>query len=229
MGYSLPEARAYCRENFYLLAQNLLDRMAFALGLGQKIKYTQKGEQTLVDWAQKKEGGLLFSGHIGNWAIAGNLLKDLDVKVNVLMLDNEHERLKEFLKSQQRQPQFNVIPIKEDLSHLVEIYKAVKRGELVCINADRFIEGAKTIDVSFLNKTIKLPEGPFILAKKLKVKYTFVFAVKSGKFDYHFSSTPPVHATSDEKKIAQDFANELEVVVKEYPQQWFNYYDVFNA
>ena len=177
----------------------------------------------------QKKGGILFSAHVGNWAIAGNLLKGLDVNVNVLMVDNEHQKLKSFFKNQKGGPQFNVIAIKDDLSHLIAIYKAIKRGELVCINADRFLEGSKTIPVNFFDQLARFPEGPFAMPAKLKVQYSFVFAWKESKFGYKFSATPPKGSTGNPEVIAQAYASELEQLVRNYPRQWFNYYDFFRT
>ncbi len=225
LGYSIKESKKHCRNNFEILAQSLLDKTALQIEKGAQIHYTQKGEEDLVAWAKKRTGGFLFSAHIGNWAVAGNVLKALDVKVNVLMLENEEESLRNFLESQKAVAQFNVIGIKKDMSHLVQIYNAIKAGEFVCINADRFLQGSKTIELDFLNGKALFPEGPFVLAKKLGVNYSFVFAVKQSKFGYAFSSTPPKTPKNNAGDIAKDYVLELEKIVKKHPEQWFNYYN----
>lgn len=227
MGFTPKMALKACRQNFNLLAQSLLDKVALSVGLADKISYSQVGENGLIELAKSGKGGILLSAHVGNWAIAGNLLKGLDVKVNVLLVENEDENLKAFLKSQHKTPQFKTIVIHENLSHLVDIYKALKAGEFVCINADRFLPGNKTFKMNFLNGQAHFPEGVFTLISKLRAQYAVVFAVKESTFKYHFTSTRP-KANSDPQLIAQEYVDELEKVIRKNPEQWFNYYDFYS-
>lgn len=227
LGFSTREARRLCRDNFNLLAQSILDKMAMNIGYAKEITYTQDGEDQLVKLARSGEGGFLFSAHVGNWDIAGSLLQDLDVPVNVVMLENEKKQINAFLDRIGSKPHFTIIPIKDDLSHLLKIYEAYKKKELICINADRFLPGSKTVSLPFLNGVAAFPEGPFSIVNKLKANYTFVFAVKSGKFSYSFSATPPRKAGQGVLEIAGEYVKELEKKVKQFPGQWFNYYDFF--
>ena len=229
LGYSFSEARKLCRENFYFLAQSILDRLALNLKQAPEITYTESGQEQLIHLGRSGEGGILFSAHLGNWDIAGSLLQDLDLPVNVVMLANEQEKIQKFLDQIGSKPHFTIIPIQEDLSHLVQIYQALKRKELVCINADRFMAGSKLLKLPFLKGEADFPEGPFALAAKLKVKYSFVTTVKTGKFTYHFTATPPKIADGHPAAIAQEYVEELERNVKKYPTQWFNYYDFFQS
>jgi predicted LPLAT superfamily acyltransferase len=47
-----------------------------------------------------------------------------------------------------------------------------------------------------------------------------VFAMKTGTYKYHF--------ITKEVGDAQQFADVLENVVRQYPLQWFNYFDFWN-
>ena len=82
----------------------------------------------------------------------------------------------------------HVIVIKEDLSHIYEISEALKKNELVCMHADRFLEGNKTLVGCLLGEKAKFPMGPFVLAATFKVPVSFVFAMKETSLHYHFFS-----------------------------------------
>lgn len=229
LGYSLSEAKRLCKENFYQVSQSILDKLALQLGQAPEISYTESGQDHLLELGRSGQGGILFSAHLGNWGIAGSLLQDLSLPVNVVMLANEQEGIQQFLDSIGAKPFFTIIPIKEDLSHLVSIYQALKRNELVCINADRFMPGSRTLAIPFLNGIAPFPEGPFALATRMKVNYSFVTTVKTGKFTYHFSATPVRIAEETPESLAKEYVAELEKNVKANPNQWFNYYDFFHA
>jgi predicted LPLAT superfamily acyltransferase len=199
-------------------------------GAAEKYSFDFDGEENLRIITQLKKGGLLLSAHIGNWDIAGHLLKRLNTRINIVMFDGEHEKIKEYLNTVTGKSSANIIVIKNDLSHIYQIAEAFKNNELVCMHADRFIEGNKTITTNFLSEQAKFPLGPFLLASKFKVPVSFVFAVKEKPLHYHFfaSDVKDYSPYEKEKFISQmlnDFAKEMENKVKIYPEQWFNYYN----
>lgn len=224
LGLSKSKIQSTIRKNFFILGQSVVDNIAFSINRSSKITYRESGEHYLQQLVADNQGAFLISGHIGNWDVAGNLLKGIKAKVSVVMYQNEHENIQALLASQKKQPEFNIIPIGNDMSHLIKIHAAIKRGDLVCLHADRYLEGAKTERINFLGKPAKFPIGPFQLIEKLKVPYSFVFAVKESKYQYSFSATKPVFANRKASEIAHDFVSLLEQKVKNYPEQWFNYY-----
>jgi len=216
--------------NYYALGQSLIDKVAIMSGSGNKYTFNFDGEENLRTITSLKKGGLLLSAHIGNWEIAGYLLKRLNTRINIVMFDGEHQKIKEYLTTITGKNTANIIVIKNDISHIFEIAEALKNNELVCMHADRFVEGTKTIAHNFLGEPANFPLGPFLLAAKFKVPVAYVFAMKEDTFHYHFFSTgvKDYSAYDKEKLIShmlKDFTTEMETKVKAYPEQWFNYYD----
>ena len=85
------------------------------------------------------------------------------------MFDAEHEKIKKYIsKVIHTSSNVNVIVIKDDFSHILEISNALKNNELICIHGDRYIKGSKTITTDFFGKPAKFPSGPFHLASRLK-------------------------------------------------------------
>ncbi|UXP30764.1 lysophospholipid acyltransferase family protein [Reichenbachiella agarivorans] len=224
---SRKESKPIIRRNFYELAQSLLDRIAFNVGKKDLYSYTKEGEDDILAMADQGQGLILISGHYGNWDIAGQLLRRFDRKINVLMYDNEHEKIKEYLSSQGVQS-YEIITQKNDLAHLIKIYNALKNQEILCLHADRFLPGAPTFDLDFFDQKALFPVGPFQLVSKLKAPYAFVFANKVSKFKYHFTAEVPEVDRKDTQAIAQCFADALAAKVRKNPDHWFNYYNFFH-
>lgn len=214
--------------NFVYLGKCLIDRFAYLIDNKGKISYTEEGEEFLKELSNNPNGSMLISAHLGNWEIAGSLLKKISTKLNVVMFDGEAERLKNILKKTVGTPNFNIISIKNDLSHVFAIKNAMARGEMVCIHGDRFMEGSKVIQTEMFDQGVNLPAGPFQIPATLKVPYTIVFAIKTGRKTYHFSATKPKIETNS-KNIADHFVSELEKKVVKHPEQWFNYHQFFKA
>ncbi|MCF2447539.1 lipid A biosynthesis acyltransferase [Dyadobacter sp. CY345] len=216
------------RKNFYIFGQTLLDRAAFLLGKDSVFAHTFENEQYLLDIRNGGKGGVLLSAHLGNWETAGNLLKGrITPTINIVMLDAEVESIKKFMELSTGGSRFKVIPIKNDLSHIISIRNALINNEFVAIHADRFLEGAKFIELDFMGKMAKFPYGPFIIASKFDAPVTFVFAAKDGEYSYHLSATAPITAKMKPEEIARLYVDELERKVRQYPEQWFNYFNFF--
>lgn len=221
-------------DNYYVFGQTILDKIVVMAGIENKFSFDFDGEHHLQAIIDGRRGGILISGHVGNWEVAGHLLKRLDTRVNVVMFDAEHKRIKEYIKEVTGGRNFNVIVIKDDMSHVYEIGDALKRNELVCLHADRFVEENKLQRVEFLESEARFPLGPFVLSAAFNVPVSIVFAFKETNMHYHFYGTEPLVRTDDENKkeftqrLLIRFVAELEEKVKAYPEQWFNYYNFWS-
>lgn len=224
----VSKAKILARQNFYIFGQTLVDRAAFLLGKTEQFTHVFENEQYLIDIRDGGKGGILLSAHLGNWETAGNLLKGrITPTINIVMLDAEVESIKQFMDSSTGGSRFKIIAIKDDLSHIIAIRNALVNNEFVAIHSDRYMDGAKFIELDFFGKKAKFPYGPFVIASKFDAPVTFVFAAKDGKYSYHLSATLPITSKLKPEEIARMYVAELEKKVKEYPEQWFNYFNFF--
>jgi len=230
LNYSVFRSLISVYLNYYYFGQIILDKIALLAGFENKFTFTFEGEEYL---RQMDKGGLLISGHIGNWEIAGQLLNRLEKNINILVYDAEHEQIKGYLSDVFTKRRVNFIIIKEDYSHLQEIREALERGEIIAMHGDRFIEGNKVFQVEFLGKPALFPVGPVNLAARFGAPVSYVFAVKETRTHYHFFATPlkNVEFSTNLKKrelilkeAVEEYVTALEKTVKRYPLQWFNYY-----
>jgi len=224
------KAKKLIRKNFYIFGQTLVDRAAFLIGKDKKFTHVFENEQYLIDIRDAGKGGILLSAHLGNWETAGNLLKGrITPTINIVMLDAEVANIKKYMDLSTGGSRFKVIAIKNDLSHVIAIRNALINNEFVAIHADRYLEGAKFIDLDFLGKKARFPYGPFVIASKFDAPVTFVFAAKDGKYSYHLSATTPITSKMKPEEIARLYIVELEKKVRQYPEQWFNYFNFFQS
>jgi predicted LPLAT superfamily acyltransferase len=222
-------------KNYYIFGQTLIDKVVMMSGVKNNLSYQSDGENYLYELAKNKTGGILVSAHLGNWEIAGHLLKKLDYPVNLVMFDAEHERVKKYLSEVMKERKnMKIIVVRNDMSHIYEINNAIANKEILCVHGDRFVEGSKPVSVSLLGEDAYFPTGPFFLAARYGLPITYVFAMKDNARHYHFYSTPPkVYSferrnskdQSGIKQMVEDYVVEFEKILRKYPYQWFNYYD----
>jgi predicted LPLAT superfamily acyltransferase len=226
--YSRWKAISSIYKNYYLLGQSLIDKVALTSGIEQNFTFEFEKMEYLEKIVEMKKGGILLSAHVGNWEIAGYTFKLLDTSVNIVMFDAEHEKIKHYLEGITGARKTKIILIKNNLSHIYEISAALENNELVCMHADRFLPGNKTMTFDFLGKPAQFPVGPFIIASSFNVPVTYVFGFKETDTHYHLYGTPPVFYEKGKeglKKAMQHYVSEVEKKTLLYPLQWFNYYD----
>ncbi len=232
--YSLIRTILAIFKNYYQFGQTLIDKITMLSGMHQKFTFTFEGEEYLNCMSQKRSGAMLMSAHVGSFEIAGYLLKRIDAKVNILMYEAEHANIKHYLSSIYQNIDTNIIPLRDDLSHIYDIQNAFENKEFLCLHGDRFVNEQKTITKKFMGHNAPFPAGPFYLAMKFNVPVSFVFAVKTSKTHYHFyASEPKVYfrETLNLKKrpeyieqILDDYIQVLQSTVQKHPYQWYNFY-----
>jgi predicted LPLAT superfamily acyltransferase len=234
LGYSKIRSICMIYSNYYVLGQSIIDKVVVMSGIKSNFSFEFDGEENLRQIASMKKGGILLSAHIGNWDVAGHLFTRLETPINIVLYDGEHEQIKQYLDGVTGKRKINIIVIKNDLSHIYAISNAFANNELVCMHADRFLPGNKTLTANFLGQEAKFPLGPFLLAATFRVPVSFVFALKESNTHYHFfASAIKDYSSFAKEKLVQemltDFKREMEAKVKQYPEQWFNYYDFWGT
>ena len=236
LGFGIFKSIRYLFINNITFGKVIIDKVVLMAGIKYKFTFDFEGEEHL-NFLADNEGGLIISAHIGNWEIAGHLLNRINTKVHIVMLEAEHKRIKAMLDSAMKHKKLNIIPIRDDMSHLFSIKDALAAKEIVAIHGDRFLEGSKFITSNFLGKPANFPTGPFYLALKYNKPVVFVTAMKESNTHYHFSSTSPklyVNSRNLEKresmlkKIITDYTSIMEKALIRHPEQWFNYYYFWN-
>jgi predicted LPLAT superfamily acyltransferase len=229
--YGVIRSCANIYRNYYIFGQTLLDKVVVMAGIDNKFTYDFDGEDNLREIVRGGKGGILLSGHVGNWEAAGHLLRRLDTRINVVMYDGEHEQIKAYLDSVTGGRNLNVILIRPDMSHVYAMGEALQKNELICLHADRFLEGNKTTWKNFLGEHAQFPVGPFLLSASFRVPVSVVFAFKESIRHYHFYGSSLIRREEQESKadfmerLLSTFVRQLEQKVKLYPEQWFNYFN----
>lgn len=233
LGLPKGEASRLIKKNIITFGQTLIDKIAVLAGVRHGLTFEHEGIEHLEAMVTAGQGGIIVSAHLGNWEVAGHLLRRIEAPINILMYDGEAEQLKALMEQFDSKRSFNIIYIREDLSHIYEISAALRRNEFICLHADRFRPGNRTMTHDFLGETAQFPAGPFLLASKLRAPVAFVFAFKETNFHYHFMAWPAKtyegRGATGAEVMLHDYVTLLEEQVKLHPDQWFNYFDFWKA
>lgn len=214
--------------NHCLFAGAVIDK--FAMYAGKKFDIEIEGGDHFRDLAERQEGFVLLSAHIGNYEIAGYTLVCQNKRINALVYAGEKASV---MKNRDRMfaaTNTRMIAISQDMSHLFEIDKALADGEIVSMPADRSGGSQKYILHDFLGAKARFPFGPFSASRVHLLNVLAVNVMKTSLRRYKIYVTPLPYdrsATREEqiRQLSSAYVAELERRVRQYPTQWYNYFE----
>lgn len=225
---------ATCR-NHLLFGEVVLDKFAILAGYTSQFKVEMQGEDVVSEYLDGESGFIIVSAHFGNLEMAGLSIRQEKKRMNGIIFGGERGGFQDRRDSAFGKMNINLIPVSEDMSHLFTIKNALEEGEVVTIPCDRFLGGKKKVSLDFLDGEADFPVGTFRLAAQLNVPVVSLFIVKINHSKYYGYSrllrTSPEAANSTEQAefLAKQFVAELEAIVRQYPLQWFNYYQFWKS
>ncbi len=218
--------------NFVLFSQVVIDR--FAMFAGKQMKLCVENHDVFRNLAAKESGFIMLSAHIGCYEMAGYELVSDRKPFNALVYAGEKESVMKGRERLFKHSHIHMIPVKQDMSHLFEINRALADGEIMSIPADRIFGSRKMVTVSLLGAQASLPSGPFSVAAMRGLDVITVNVMKTSMTGY----TAYVTALSYDKnalrkqqiqQLADGYAKELDRMLEKYPEQWYNYFNFWNA
>ena len=217
-------------KNHCAFSQVVIDK--FAMYAGKKFKITISGMETFQELVNSPKGFIQLSAHIGNYELAGYSLVSKTKRFNALVFGGEKESVMHNRNKLFEANNIRMIPMQEDMQHLFTIDKALEDGEILSMPADRVFGSQKAFIIDFFGYPAKFPQGPFILASMKEVPTLFVAVMKTGVTKYHIYIEKLVSQSGgnlreNAKILAENYVRSLESMVRSYPAQWYNYFNIW--
>lgn len=220
--------------NYYRFGQVLIDKMAVRMGKQDRYQYEFENYDSFLEILNGGTGVILIGAHVGNWEIGGSFFGKYAEKINIVMLDAEARKIKQVLEKNTDRFPYKIIPLSEDpVEHVYKIKDVLDNKEYVCFQGDRKISEKMSCTVDFLGRPATFPGGPFYLAVKFKTPVVFYFSMREKGMKYRFkffiAGAPPTGGEAKpEQALMQQYIHALELMLRQYPEQWFNYYKFWN-
>jgi predicted LPLAT superfamily acyltransferase len=218
--------------NHFLFGQVVLDKFAVFASMHKIFDVQIDGYEHFERLCNDSKGFVVVSSHVGNFEIAGYSLKAEKKPMTMLYYDGETKIVQHNRSRMLNRSNIRFIPAADDMSHLFAVNAALQNGEIVSMFADRMAGSGKYAECSFLNGKAKFPVGAFALAAGFEVEVLAVFCMKTAAKQYKIFVQPcsqpsHKHASKSEQiqHLAQNYAAALENIVRQYPLQWFNFYE----
>ena len=231
LGYGCLRASWYTYVNHCLFAQVVVDR--FAVFAGKRFKLDIDGYEYFQQLELETKGFVILSSHIGCYEVAGYSLISKSKQFNALVFGGEKATVMKGRQEALSEHNIRMIPVREDMSHLFIVNEALSNNEIMSMPADRIVGSAKVVKVNFFGETASLPAGPFSVTTMngfdaLAVNVMKISAKRYKVYVTRLSYDTQVPRMQQMQQLANCYVEELERRVRQYPSQWFNFYDFWS-
>lgn len=229
LGYGRLRAFRYLFVHYYRFGQTLIDKMAITAGMQDRFRFEFNNYDAFLRILDSGSGVVLIGAHVGNWESGSQFFGDYGQKINIVLYDAEYRKIKEALERNSLNADFKVIAVNGDgLESVLRIKRALDLGEYVCFQGDRYLDRDNILSGEFMGRSAHFPLGPFLTGARMGVPVVFYYAMRERGRRYSFRFVEAaVGGRADgkpEARLLEQYIAATERIVREYPQQWFNFY-----
>jgi KDO2-lipid IV(A) lauroyltransferase len=181
-----------------------------------------EGKEHIGQALDRGKGVIMVSAHFGNVDILVQVPLALGVPISTPVEHIQPERLFRYTQRLRTSHGLRMYPTG---GPMLELYRALKRGEMIGLAADRGID-VSTRKVDFFGAPASLPEGPVRLALRTGAALVPGFGLRLPDNTFQVRIEPPMELPNTSDREA-DIAAGMEMVVdvlerniSEHPEQW---------
>jgi KDO2-lipid IV(A) lauroyltransferase len=170
------------------------------------------------NFSEQINGGAIFvSAHTGNWELMGKVLAEKKIPLAVVAKRQYNEKVDRLIYGQRQASGMQVVYDDET----IKLLRLIEKKFCIALLSDQDF-GGNTVQVNFLGRPCFAPEGPVFLSGKFNIPIFMCFAVRQQKYFHRFEIRRlNVERTTRNDMKVQRYTDEIEKIVKAYPEQWF--------
>jgi predicted LPLAT superfamily acyltransferase len=209
--------------HLFVFATTLLDRVFLLHQRHRDLDVKVTNAQVFEDAIASGRGCLLLGSHLGSFEMLGVIGSvERKLKVNMVMHLEDSAGLRDLLSGSGFTIPYQVIPLGHPES-MMRVKECLERGEVVGILADRIYGNEPTCSLPFFGTPARFSLSPFRLARITGAPAVTVFGLYRGgrRYEIVFEPLP--------EPDPAPYVEILERHARLAPDNWFNFYDFWNA
>jgi len=229
--------------HIYTFAVTIVDRVLLLAGRGDELDVRPEGVEHLHEVLDRGRGCMLLGSHLGSFEAIRVFSRSAPPEyrnLKVVMDRNQNSLMTQMMEELSPDIRDTVIDARQPGPAIVLAAGGVMEdGGMVAMLADRSRPGESAVEAGFLGRTARLPAAPLAIADALDVPVVMVFGLYEGRRRYRLIFEPlPADGARDttrrerrqrlESRIGR-YAERLEHYARQYPYNWFNFYDFWTA
>jgi KDO2-lipid IV(A) lauroyltransferase len=226
-----PTQKQLCRAcfvNFFRMLHDFCDSAAGGVPRLDKLIVERRGFEFLETGQKRGKGTLLITGHLGAWELGGMALAAAGFPVNVVTLEEPTPELDAWRQKYRAKFGIKTITVGSDKFAFLEIMQALRRNELVAMLVDRpYLNSG--IEVKFFDQPTLFSAAAARIWQHTDATIipAFVLQLQPGRYGCY--AYPPIEMTTalGPEENSQRVADVFQAIIREFPDQWFNFVPIW--
>jgi len=183
-----------------------------------------------IELMKGKSGGIIVTGHMGNWEYIGPMLSIHNIKSAGVALIQKNTQSDRFFNKLRISENMKVIPINCGSKVMIQ---HIEDGYYLGLISDQNA-GRRGTEALFFNKPVSVPKGAAAFHLKTNTPILLGFCILCKDLQYKLSfheldlEELPENSNDRIVEINQRFTKVLEETVREYPEQYFWFHRKWN-
>ena len=218
-----------CFHNFLRMLHDFCECAAGGTERVNAFMYERRGFQFLESGRRHGKGTLLITGHLGAWELGGMVLAADGFPVNVVTMAEPTQELNEWRHKYRERFGIKTITVGSDKFAFVEIIQALRRNELVAMLIDRpYLNSG--VPVQFFERSTLFSSAAARIWHHTQATVIPAFVVQLQPVRYGCYAYPPIDMAADRtiEENSQRIANVFQSIIREYPEQWYNFVPIWH-
>jgi KDO2-lipid IV(A) lauroyltransferase len=237
LGFEGAALTRMVRRNFSRFSESLSDyfgSIACPTSWSDKLVTRYEGEEHLKTARETGKGALIVTAHFGSWEMGGVLVRLRGNPLTVVTLREPSVELDRWRRARREERGIKTLTIGQDPFALIEIVRALERGECVAMLVDR-PTGGDGVTVPFLGRPTPFSSAPAMIWQHVGVPVhpAHVIRQPDGRYISAIGDPLPFARGSDRREalvantaLVADYFSRM---IGAYPDQWFNYTPMWGA
>lgn len=229
-GWALEKA---IYRHIYSFGTSMIDRLAIRGGLQDRYRFTFNGYEDFIHELERDRGLILLTAHFGSWDVGVPFFAPAKGRIHIVRVERERKDVQRVVRQNTAPDNFRTISLDQDpLQVMMTIRKALDKKGIICFMGDRYLPGAHTDSVPFLDAPARFPTGALRIAGTLHCPIYYYFGYRTKRYHYQFDfipgpTRPPKRPQNQDAttQALRHFIGHLEGYVRRYPDQWYNFFD----
>lgn len=224
--------------HIFTFAMTIVDRVLLLAGREDRLDIRSEGVEDLHAELDRGRGCVLLGSHLGSFeAIRVFSSRAPQYTLRVLMDRQQNALLTSVLESLNPGIAATVIDARRPGTQIVlDIQQVLAEGGMTAMLNDRLYPGDKGLSVPFFGRRARFPTAPLSIAMVTQAPIFLVFGLYEGGNRYRlvferFATPERVDRRQRQAALAEliaRYAGRLEHYARQYPYNWYNFYDFWN-
>jgi lauroyl/myristoyl acyltransferase len=219
-----------CFHNFLRMLHDFCDCAEGGTQRVNSLMVERRGFQFLEAGRANGKGILLVTGHLGAWELGGMVLASDGFPVNVVTMAEPTRELNEWRRKYRERFGIKTITVGSDKFAFVEIIQALRRNELVAMLIDRpYLNSG--VQVQFFQRPTLFSAAAARIWQHTQASVIPAFVLQLQPGQYGCYAYPPIDMAVGQpiEENSQRIAEVFQAIIREFPEQWFNFVPIWNS